>query len=186
MKTIKTFFIATLLFSLTANSQITKGNWMVGGSGSFKSISSESIDPLTGEIYLNSNKELHIDPNIGYFIMNKLSLGMKFGFSLYIPDSEAPNSKYYTFGPFLRYYFLKEEKNINIFLEPSYERILKYDSSVDNASNSFNFKLGNVIFLNESVGLETSLTYSILKSEGFKNKTLTLGIGLQIHLKKNR
>ncbi len=186
MKTIQTLFIATLVFTLSTNAQITKGFWLMGGSGSFKSNSSESIDPISGEIYLNSNNELHLDPNFGYFIVNKLSLGMKLGFTYYVPDSEAPNSKYYSLGPFIRYYFLNEDKQINIFIEPSYERFLKYDGSVNNVSNSFNFKLGNVIFLNESIGLETSLSYNILKSEGFKNKTLTLGLGLQIHLKKNK
>ena len=38
MKTIKLFFITTILFAIAANAQITKGNWMVGGSGSFTNL----------------------------------------------------------------------------------------------------------------------------------------------------
>lgn len=37
MKTFKLFLIAILLCTISASSQITKGNWMVGGSGSFTS-----------------------------------------------------------------------------------------------------------------------------------------------------
>lgn len=183
MKTIKTFFIATILFSLTANSQITKDFWLMGGSGSF------SYSEQKGNESSNSYNSYRIDlePNIGYFVANKLSLGMKFGFARNFTDVYENVQAKYKIGPFARYYFLKEDKQINLFAEPSFERYLEPDNSLGRNTSTTNLKLGTVIFLNDTVGFETGLTYSIfLNDDGYKINTLALGFGLQIHLERNK
>jgi outer membrane protein len=181
MKTIKLLFVATVLFSLTSNAQITKGNWMVGGDGSFSA--NKSSDDSTSNI-------LNLSPNIGYFILNKASIGAKFNY--YVSTSKYQDTKTRTentdIGPFIRYYFLKEEKRTNLFLETSYN----FSLSKENKNTVFATKAGLAIFLNSSVAIETSLKYSRNKykyndlipessTDGF-----TIGIGFQIHLEKNK
>ena len=69
MKTLKTIAITILLSTITANAQITKGNWMVGGTGNFSSYESKYIN--NGNEVTNKGIGTNISPNIGYFFINK-------------------------------------------------------------------------------------------------------------------
>ena len=181
MKPIRLLFIAALLFTGLANAQITKGNWMVGGNGSFSYTNSKS------EQSSSSTKDytINLSPNIGYFVYDKLALGSKLNYVLSKYYTEQGNSEFTfsTVGPFVRYYFLKEEKVTNLFLESS------YTFSIDNKNKNsvFATKAGTVIFLNSSVGFEISLEYLLKKyNSGDKSSGLLLGFGLQIHLEKEK
>ncbi len=87
----------------------------------------------------------------------------------------------------MRYYFLKEEKQVNIFLESAYN----IDLDKNNKNTVFSSKVGTAIFLNSSVAFEISLKYSVSKyisqSDLISDSTtkgLTFGLGFQIHLEK--
>lgn len=180
MKTIKILCITTLLFSLTSNSQITKGNWMVGGSGTFSYSESKASENLSSTKAFTIN----LSPNIGYFITNKFSVGAKFSLVNSNFKSDQGNSKYRNteIGPFVRYYILKPESTGNIFLEPSYTFNVSKNSSKNSTSS---FKIGYCYFLNSSVGLETSISYLVNKFQNSpSNNILLFGVGLQIHLEK--
>ncbi len=186
-KLFKTLFIATLLFTITANSQITKGNWMVGGDASFNYYKNEPKEnPSDGSFYNfnnDGNYDLLIRPNLGYFVIDKLAIGTIVDFGLAKSenaDFEINNSRF-TLGLFARYYFLKSENRYNIFFEPSISRTTY---RLIGNSATYAFKAGNSIFLNSSVALETSLNYSVTSSITNTGKRLFFGLGIQIHLEK--
>lgn len=193
MKNLNTFFIVTLMFSLTANAQITKGNWMVGGSGSLTVNNYKYYDYNNKKFVTDKGFGLQVMPNIGYFIFNKFAGGivMNYGYGESKDDNGGSGfSRYANIGPFVRYYFLDEEKMINIFLQASYDSTLYNKQSKKTRLAS---KAGTVIFLNDIVGLEVSLEYSRINFQYTSdpiydnislNNVLQLGIGFQIHLER--
>ena len=177
-KTIKIFVIMLLLMSCkNSYSQITKGYWLMGGSGYFGNFKS-SRDGISYE-----STSFRIAPNIGYFVIDKLAFGTSGELSY---TFDTANSKEFTpnsIAPFLRYYLLDIEKTVNIFSEISYQiRRLNYN---DLKEDTFKFKAGGVFFLNNSVGIEVAINYSKLKSnDNFENRAIFLNIGFQVHLEK--
>jgi hypothetical protein len=184
MKTIQTLFIVTLLFSLTASSQITGGNWMVGGSGRFVSNSIKTTIKADNTTQTLSGKVLILQPNIGYFLADKFAVGLSptFGVNFLADFTET----YYSVGGFSRYYLLKSDKLINVLtqIEYSYSPRLNGRSS----SEDLGFKAGPVLYFNNSVALELTLNYNIVKYDDdfatSKYNTIIVGIGFQIHLEK--
>ncbi|TRX16428.1 outer membrane beta-barrel protein [Flavobacterium franklandianum] len=189
MKTIKIFFITTILFTLSAHSQITKGNWMVGGNGSFSN----------KEFYNNSFKndklktsELSINANVGYFIIDKLQAGVRVGYN----DSKIKNGisddgdRYWVkYGAYTRYYFLKPEKLVNIYLDGEYFFGNNAFSSgqYKERQDGYSVSLGPTIFFNSSVAMELGINYSSAKFRVLNDATqnnLQFTIGFQIFLEK--
>lgn len=185
MKTIQLFIAFSLLSFLTTNAQITKGNWMVGGSGSFTNYKSTFQSGIT-EI-TQTGSALTISPNLGYFIVDNLVLGSIVSFSFSNPSGDNNNSHGYGVSPFIRYYFRKSDKMINPFLQTGYSFSKgKSDSGGSNKSTGYTIKGGSAIFLNSSVALELSLNYdSSTFNSDTKSNNFTVGLGFQIHLEKN-
>lgn len=185
MKNLNPFFIAIALFTFSnTNAQITKGNWMVGGSGSFTSYNSTNY---------NNNIEttqtgygFNISPNLGYFIADNIALGSSAGFGFSNPSGSNNNSHSYGLAPFVRYYFRKSEKVINPFLQTSYGFSEgKSDSGGLSNNSGYTVKGGSAIFFNSSVALELTLNYESFKNNlDSKSKYFTIGLGFQIHLEK--
>lgn len=184
MKTIKIFFITTILFTLSANSQITKGNWMVGGSGYFTNYKSTFQNNNTEETQTGNG--FQVSPNLGYFIVNNFALGAAASFSFSNPSGDNNNSHGYGLSPFVRYYFRKSEKMINPFLQTSYGVSEgKSESGGSNKSSGYNIKGGSAIFFNSCVALELTIDYISSKyNNDSKNNNFIVGVGFQIHLQK--
>ena len=75
MKLVKLLFIVTLFFTVSANAQITRGNWIVGRSDPFtssKTTSTYGFDESTAAYHSNT---LQLIPNMGYFSADKFALG---------------------------------------------------------------------------------------------------------------
>ncbi|MDE3143471.1 MAG: hypothetical protein KGL19_04905 [Bacteroidota bacterium] len=181
-KTILLIITAGFIFC-NAYSQITKGNWMVGGSGSFSTKS-------------NSSSNIQFNPNIGYFFGNKFAAGLKFDFasqdlSNYVQSSSIGLIvKRFSAGPFVRYYFLDSEKSFNLFTEGNYS-YGTYEMTgyypISNGKNSiYSISMGSVIYFNSSVGIEFSIGYYNINdiTLGVNNNGLQMGAGFQIHLEK--
>ena len=170
------------------NSQITKGNWMVGGNASF--------------LFTNSNTDnvgskttnINIAPNIGYFFIDKFAGGVRLSFNRehtkFAPGNNFQIFTNYSIGPFFRYYFLPKDRQYNILSEASYQfgsdKVETSNSTTSNGrSNNFTFSVGPVIYFNTSVGIEFLLNY---KSAGnyvnSRSNSFGVGIGFQIHLEK--
>lgn len=186
-------FIAFFLTvnSLTADCQITKGNWLVGGTGKFYSYTSQ----YSSATYSNEAKYTQIDlsPNIGYFVTDKLAFGVRPSFSsikgeVTTSGGGSTNTQRYWIGPFARYYFLQPDKQVNILTDISYQ--YGFFGGIPNGKlNQFSAMAGPVVYFNSSVGIEFLLGYSssLEDVEGFqkeKRKGFQIGIGFQIHLEK--
>lgn len=181
-------FLSFISISCMSHAQLTKGNWLVGGNGSF---SSASYSNTIAASYTQTN--LQISPTAGYFFSDKFAAGLRPGYA-YTKTSITGNSNDYSLntlsiGPFVRYYFLQLENRLNIFSELNYQYVTS--KTKDNPSTSYNaysILAGPVIYFNQSVGLEFTVGYSTAKfssDASSKNSTLQFGIGLQVHLEKD-
>jgi hypothetical protein len=182
MKILKTTASFILLCTITANAQVTKGNWMVGGNANFSSSKSEST--FNNDTVITKGSALAISPTLGYFIIDKLALGLGGSFVLSLPTGGS-SSNGYGFGPFARYYFLKPEKTINILTQISYGY---FKNSSGSDGDNFSIKAGPVVYFNSSVGLEFLVDYTVntYNNQDVTSKTsgINVGFGLQIHLEK--
>jgi Outer membrane protein beta-barrel domain len=179
MKRSRFYLIAVLFIAFASNAQITKGNWMMGGSASFGN-SKTTIGEISGE-----STGFGLSPNVGYFIIDKLAIGTSGQFSYSFPSGNQRTIHSYTISPFVRYYFLEKEKQINIFSEAGYE-IMRI-SNGDSKSDKLHLKAGAVFFLNSSVGLEVALNYSNQKTnDNYQVRNIYLGVGFQIHLEREK
>ncbi len=187
MKKITVSIIAIFILVFNANSQIEKGNWLVGGNGSFSSIKEYVSQNNTSGL-----KYVLISTNIGHFLANQFAVGLRVKYSYQKSSYTGADANSYSEfggGPFARYYFLKPEKQINIFSEINYQYTIANTSNTTDKANrsSFAFLAGPVIFFNNNIGLEFTIGYSTTKNHPSNSKTnaLQFGIGLQIHLEKN-
>lgn len=170
-----------LLSSITATSQITKGNWMFGGSGGFSNRTSTLNE--TGE--KSTLTRISIIPTAGYFLKNNFATGIRLRYAHSAWNyTGAQSTNIYGLGVFSRYYFLDFDKMYNFYSEIHYDHL--YATSAGNeSSNNFGVRIGHVIFLTSNVGLETFAEYEIGILEHLKYDTFSLGIGFQIHLENN-
>lgn len=180
MKAIKVLLISTILLTLTTNAQITKGNWMVGGDANY---SNTKVLNNEGEI-TGSGNGIRIFPNIGYFLIDKLALGINGNFN-YGKSNGSPSSIGFGGGPFIRYYFLNPEKRINLFADVNYNYYTSKNQGFKSTdAKSYRLKAGPVIYFNSSVGLELTVNYNTEKFSDYTSKYFIVGFGLQIHLEK--
>ena len=179
-------FTIILFFTSLSYSQITKNNWLVGGSGNFKTTKTEKLSDGTKPF--DDRTIFSISPNVGYFFYDKLAGGISLS---YIYDNISEDYQYFGVGPFVRYYFLKTDKQLNLFLQGNYyyyQGGAKTQDGNDTGkfhNNGYGFKAGTAVFFNSSVALELTLDYisNRLNSE-LKEDSIMIGIGFQIHLEK--
>ncbi len=175
MKTIQ-FLIAVILVSLTTNAQITKGNWMVGGSGSFYSYQ------LKDNYGTNSGMGIELRPNVGLFIKDKLVIGITPLFA-YSKSENGSSVTSYGIGPYIRYYLLQPENRVNVLTHVGYA--YSGSNNSNDKSTAFDFKVGPALYFNSSVALEMTLNYSLNKLNSSTDYNIfSLGLGFQIHLEK--
>lgn len=184
MKKITILSVAILLFAITANSQITKGNWLVGGNGRFSS----QIETLNGAKV--NGFLIGLTPNIGYFFIDKFAAGTKISFNYNETKyyGSVSKSTQLGLGPFLRYYFLNKDNRINVFAESEYQYLRSSSNGTHDNQNTFTFSAGPVIYFNSSVGLELTANYEIIKTEKSLSdaKTFFVSVGFQVHLEKEK
>ncbi len=178
-------FLGTTFLSFNVNSQITKGNWLVGGNGHFSS----QIEDLNGTEVRGLN--IKTSPTIGYFFIDKFAGGLKTNltYSKIKFNGGVSKSTGVGIGPFLRYYFLDTDKRVNLLAETTYQYIF-YKSNNGGSSdknNVYTISAGPIIYFNSSVGIEFTGNYEIFNSKrtATSAKTFYLSIGFQIHLEKD-
>lgn len=167
-------------FLSASKAQINKGNWLVGGSGT---ISRQQEELLSSDVKTTS---IELAPNLGYFIVDKFSLGLKpgFGYMNSKTNSFHDQTTSWAVGPFARYYFLPVENRTNLFAETAYQYS---SSSKRDPHDLLLFSGGPVIYFNSSVGLELTGNYKIFRSHHTEtsSKTFFVAIGLQVHLERD-
>ena len=187
-----TLLCISLAITTGAAAQIKKGQFLIGGNISFESIENEGNYAANYE-----TKNFFVSPNIGYFIIEKLAGGLRFDLRSY--RSTSPNNYRQTntsVSPFIRYYFLPSTKNINVFIDlgylsykSKYTNMQPQSSSYKDKSSGYSISAGPVMFLTKQVALEFILGYKYIKADGFndyKSSTFNTGLGLQIHLGKEK
>jgi len=159
----------------TANSQITKGDWLLGGSISFSSLKTSST--ATGQ-YNQTN--FQISPLIGYFVKDKFAVGVNPSYSFGSINYYNIRNSIIEIGPFSRYYFLHTDNIFNLFAEGSYSYgiIIGKGPGATQKSNTFSIAGGPVLYFNTSIGLEFIFAYSTTK--------VRIGIGLKFHLERDK
>ena len=186
------FSFWTLLF--TAQGQLTKGIWLVGGTGGFSSTKntySSSAATQTSDVV-----NLKLSPNIGYFLLDKFAVGLRPSFAktkaqVTTVSGLSTNENRLDFGPFARYYFLDAEKQFNILADATYQYGFYWFTPTKGNRNTFSASGGTVVFFNSSVGLELLIGYYWRKekiNDAFKTtneeKGLQMTIGFQFYLEK--
>lgn len=178
-----TFFILLALLANITNAQITKRNWLVGGTASISSLKSNS----DANVHYKQTT-IQISPMVGYFIKDKFVAGLKP--SIISGNNSIANSNViFNVGPFARYYFLDKQKVGNIYSEVSYSYgTISNSGQSSQHLNNFSISFAPVIFFNTSVALEFPITYTLSKVKGFagSNTELKFGAGFMFHLEKEK
>lgn len=182
MKKISVLAIFFTFFTFVSKSQISKGNWLVGGSAN---LSSTKYKPDIGSD--EKITEINLNSDIGYFIANKFNIGLKPGLTYRkaIFENTRLSETLFRIGPFVRYYFLPNDKIVNVVIEGAYQ----YGISSNSANESkFSIFSGPVVYFNTAVGLEFLLGYSAsdYSTGGGKSNSLQASIGFQFHLEKEK
>lgn len=160
---------------------------MLGGSGSIsssKTVADNTVSP--GGLYIS------LAPNAGYFFANRLAGGLRTFYSLYrTPGFMESKSFQLGVGPFVRYYFLKSDKKINILGDAAHQFLHSWSKQPGQPTsyNTISVSGGPVFFLDPAVGLELTGKYDLgLYESNVRGKTLSFNIGFQIHFanKRNR
>lgn len=188
---LKTFVL--LAISTSSFAQLTKGNWLVGGSSSFSSTNSSTSYPNNAEVK-SEEINLAISPNLGYFLLDKFAIGLSPSFTWGKGKATTvgggnTNIKRFLIGPFARYYLLDIEKPYNILVGASYQYGIYSFKPTNGKLATFSVAAGPVIYFNSSVGLEFTFGYAsrvddIKDSYKTTQKGFQMGIGFQIHLEK--
>lgn len=196
MKKLTTALFA-ILFSFSAKSQLSKGIWLTGGSGSFYSYNQQYVSTTnTTDAKYTS---IEFSASVGYFLIDKLAIGLRPDFSYFKGkinnQGEVAGTTKYAIGPFTRYYFLKSEKQFNLLADLSYQVGFTKEPIGTKSTGNFNnltLLAGTEVFFNTSVGVEILLGYSktheTLNQPSFKytdnRNGFLVSVGFQIHLEK--
>lgn len=201
------FISATILFVINSFGQLDKKTWLVGGTGSFDSYKQEQTFYFQSSQEYNKVsydvKEFELNPKIGYFIIDKLAIGLSSSFISEKSESKLISGSFgggytkshkFSVGPFVRYYFFKKDKTYNILTEINYQFGNLSQSDLPNSEgkiNKLSFFIGPEFFFNSSIGLELLLGYKTLTQKmdnpnnvSIANNGFQVAIGFQIHLEK--
>ena len=196
MKYFLFLFIATLFFTKSYG-QLEKRNWLIGGNGSLYSYNETLRSPSYNHDASYTNIDL--SATIGYFLKDKFVSGIRPSLSKYkgrvtSPGGGVTNNSKLTVGPFLRYYFLNQEKQFNILADISYQlgTNRNFGSQEVGKYNVLSAMVGTEVFFTSSVGMEILLGYSnkihstdYTQSASVNNKKgFQFSIGFQFHLIK--
>ncbi len=187
-----------IFISLNVTAQLTKKTWLFGGSGSYYSYNEKYIAPSVS--FTGKYASLDLTASVGYFFIDKFTAGLRPYLSIYKGTSSGGATPYdfkLAGGPFVRYYFLKKDKQFNILMDASYQfGINQSKSGLERPKgkyNTFSITGGAELFFNSVVGIEILLGYKnqIASYENSpsayssKRSGVQASIGFQFHLTKD-
>jgi hypothetical protein len=167
------FAVLFLCFSGVLSAQtVGKAAWMLGGSAGFSSSKVKDADASTTFI--------NITPNVAYFFMDDLAIGVRVNFTSTSYDGDSESN--FGFGPYARYYVTDP-----IFIQAGIDF---EDATLDlnslfagEGSTTIHAAVGYSWFLNNGVAIEPSLYINIYNGdEDIQDADLTrfgLNIGVQ-------
>lgn len=155
---------------------------MMGGNVSF---SENKTQYKNEDLSSNHGLGIVISPDIGYFVIDKLGLGINGYYSIQSytnGDGSKATSSIYGLGPFIKYYLLPMDNVINIAVGSSYQHQIFHPHSPP--ENIYSFFAGPSFFFNSSVAMEFLAGFDYTKSSDESTRTFKLNIGFQIYLEK--
>lgn len=191
------FFLSIfILIAASADCQLDKNHWLVGGTGSFFSYNDDFT--TTGQPTISGKlTEINLSANVGYFLFDKFAAGLRPGINSIKsrkPNNIGTSTKAITFylGPFARYYFLNTEKQFNILIDGAYQFGSHSNFEGPGIIRNASIMGGAELFFNSSVGIEILIGYLYQKKTidgnryGFDSvkKGFHVSFGFQIHLTK--
>lgn len=188
----------SFIFGSYCFGQIEKGYLLIGGSGVLSNYQQEYTNP--SQSVKGKYSEINVSASIGYFIRDKMALGIRPGVSTI--KSRGVNSgggqtqsSIFSLGPFARYYFLNIDKPYNFLIDASFQ-VGVYTQGISDKDKGTvqNYAVigGPELFFNSAVGVEFLLGYQFQKKTikdqvaGFTDikKGLIFSVGIQVHLKE--
>jgi hypothetical protein len=179
----KTLFLSAIVFmcSICAKSQILQGYWMAGGNASFFSSKNKPVG--------DRSTNFEISPAVGYFLIDQLAAGINTNLTALTstPVSDLKTRvTYYSVGPYVRYYLLKNMEHLNFFINGS--TLFGWSRQNRQKGDTFTqyfITVGPTFFFTDNVGIEMPIGYRSTKYKGDTGTSITsvfVGIGLQIYL----
>ena len=118
--------LATITLTTNSFGQLDKTTWLVGGTGSFYNYNGTYTSTSNNADTKVTN--IDIKTSIGYFLIDKLSVGLRSSFSyskgkVYqsgVQSGLISSNTLFLIGPFARYYFLDKEKQFNLLADVGY------------------------------------------------------------------
>jgi len=182
MKKASVIAIAIVLLSTAANSQITKGNWLIGGNAEFSTSKTTTSEGTTSGLYISAT------PKIGYFLIDKLGAGLLLSYSHSTSTYNNMTSKFTNLGigPFVRYYLLPVDNRVNILCESNFElHAFKHDHNSTSTFTSYRILAGPTVFFNSSAGIEMLIGYKEYREKNnVRDNGIYMSIGFQLYLEK--
>lgn len=184
-----------ILASIGAYAQTDKGSFMVGGSLRWQRSHSDVNLPAFG-FEGTTTGSFNINPTVGYFVMNRLMLGLQPSYS-HTWVFHQPMSKITSFsiGPVVRYYI--PFGKFAAFPEASYSYLKSKQQGFDTVSgrvvdvnkngSTYHVAAGVTYFVSPSIGIEGIIGYTDNKNMSYSVKKLTdlyLNFGIQFYLAK--
>ncbi|MGH2643507.1 MAG: hypothetical protein ACRDE2_06135 [Chitinophagaceae bacterium] len=171
--------LSGIFLVVSAKGQITKGTWMTGGNAGI--VINNAYYPMA----TTNLTTVSIAPDIGYFVIEKLTLGINASYELITGKNNnvsQTTQHSYTFGPFARYYFLPVDHIVNLFAGGYYKHyILEPGNSI---TNTYSFFAGPTAFFNSSVAIEMTAGFSSLITKNSITNSFVINAGFQIYLIK--
>ena len=188
--------------TLTTNSfgQLDKTTWLVDGTGSFYNYNGTYTSTSNNADTKVTN--IDIKTSIGYFLIDKLSVGLRSSFSyskgkVYqsgVQSGLISSNTLFLIGPFARYYFLNKEKQFSLLADVGYlfgTNYIPIGNKGKGSISEFSISTGIEAFFNRSVSFEFLVGYKkkyedIKGATGYMDKKdgFQVGIGFQLHLIK--
>lgn len=186
-----------LLYFGHCNGQTSKGSFLIGGSVSIQNTDTD-VSGIDQESF-----SLSINPNVSYFLVNNLAIGILFPYSFTNDKTSDNKTTSLRVGPQVRYYFIFSQ--LGIFVRAGYNfGKINYDGQIfdiisgeliteeiEGDQTSLNLGVGASYFINNNIGLEAIVSYDRFETDydaffnDFTSKTLQLLIGLQFYLSKD-
>lgn len=181
------FFISflCLFFQQTAFAQIERGDWIFGGridNYHFKQTTDGSVEKHFG---------ITFEPSVGIFVVDRLTIGLQpfIKTAFFREEGVNPESLILAIGPFARFYFLNQEKIVNLFVDGSFNKgVFKTFISSDDVGkyDSYFSSIGVAAFFNKFASIEFSSGYWYQftgdSSYHHKKSGLRATIGFKFHL----
>lgn len=209
VRSISLIALCLCLLSPAVHAQITKGNFLLGGSLGFSSGHTSSLYDYSSTPYKVKQSSVSLSPNVSYFVIDHLSLGVVTPLlhTSYKPEGNEKKTTYttYSIGPLIRYYF-PLGSHWAIFPEASYSYGWAVTKGSSYSSGGYVPKtyhgdtrnlqggLGLVYFLNHNIGVEGKFRYQALRNtyerddlllDHIDNDSFDFTIGLQVYLLRN-